>query len=59
MTTTCPVFLSVKEVAQVLKVSQNTAYDYVRSGQLPSIRVGRQIRIPAGALDSLASVRSI
>lgn len=59
MTTTCPVFLSVKEVAQVLKVSQNTAYTYVRSGQLPSIRVGRQIRIPAGALDSLASVRNI
>ena len=36
-----PPVLSVKQVAEILAVSQNTAYALVRSGQIHSIRVGR------------------
>ena len=41
-----PPVLSVKQVAEILAVSQNTAYALVRSGQIHSIRVGRSYRIP-------------
>ena len=40
-----PPVLSVKQVAEILAVSQNTAYVLVRSKQIQSIRVGRSYRI--------------
>ena len=45
-----PPVLSVKQVAEILAVSQNTAYALVRSGQVHSIRVGRSYRIPLDAI---------
>ncbi len=46
-----PLALSVPQVAQLLGVGINTTYDLVRSKQLRSIRVGRQIRVPRSALE--------
>ena len=40
-----PPVLSVKQVAEILAVSLNTAYVLVRSKQIQSIRVGRSYRI--------------
>lgn len=48
-----PLVLSVEEVADVICVSRNTAYDLVRSGQIRSVRVGRQIRIPKDAIKDI------
>ena len=45
-----PLTLPVEEAGQVLRVGRNTAYDLVRCGQLRSIKVGKQIRIPKQAL---------
>ena len=45
-----PLVLHVKELAEVLAISQNTAYALVRSGQIRSIRTGRIYRIPKDAL---------
>lgn len=45
-----PLVLHVKELAQYLSVSRNTAYALVRSGQIRSIRVGRCYLIPREAL---------
>lgn len=45
-----PLVLHVKELAEVLSISQNTAYALVRSGQIRSIRTGRIYRIPKDAL---------
>lgn len=45
-----PLTLTVEEAGQVLRVGRNTAYDLVRCGQLRSIKVGKQIRIPKQAL---------
>ena len=39
------------EVAEILGVSRTTAYDLIRSGDLPAIRVRGHLRVP------LASVR--
>ena len=48
--TNYPPVLSVKQVAEILAVSQNTAYEIVRSKQIHSIRVGRSYRIPLDAV---------
>jgi excisionase family DNA binding protein len=47
--------LTVEEVADALRISRNTAYTGVRCGHIPSIRIGRQYRIPAQALEKLVS----
>ncbi len=41
-----PLTLRVEDLMPILKIGRNTAYELVRSGQMKSIRVGRQIRIP-------------
>ena len=41
-----PVVLTVEDLMSVLCVGRNTAYDLVRSGQVKSLRIGKQIRIP-------------
>ena len=40
-----PVMMTVEEFGSFLRVSRNTAYAYVRSGIVPTVKVGRQIRI--------------
>lgn len=45
-----PLVLTVNQLADILGIGRNTAYGIVRSGQIPSVRVGRQIRISRGAL---------
>lgn len=40
-----PLTLRVEELMPILDIGRNTAYELVRSGQIRSIRIGRQIRI--------------
>ena len=42
--------LTVEETAKFLRISRGSAYEGVRLGQIPSIRVGRRILIPRAAL---------
>ncbi|WP_242145379.1 MULTISPECIES: helix-turn-helix transcriptional regulator [unclassified Bacillus cereus group] len=42
---------TTEEVAKQLKVSKLTVYDLIKKGELPSYRVGRQMRIDAGDLE--------
>ena len=42
--------LSVVEAARLLGISKNTAYDLVRNGRLPHVRLGSRIRIPRQSL---------
>ena len=48
--------LTVAEAAACLGISRNTAYDAVRRGTVPSIRVGRRILIPTQALEALLAM---
>ncbi len=41
-----PVVLTISEVAPLLNVGRNTVTELVRSGQIKSIRIGAQYRIP-------------
>jgi excisionase family DNA binding protein len=52
-------FLTVSEVAGVMRVSKMTVYRLLHSGELPGVRVGRSFRVPADALDTyLRSART-
>ncbi len=39
-------FLTVAEVASIMRVSKMTVYRLVHSGELEAIRVGRSFRVP-------------
>lgn len=43
-------FLTVAEVATIMRVSKMTVYRMVHSGALPAIRVGRSYRVPERAV---------
>ncbi|HKE52697.1 MAG TPA: helix-turn-helix domain-containing protein [Actinomycetes bacterium] len=43
-------FLTVAEVAAVMRVSKMTVYRLVHSGELPAVRVGRSFRVPEQAV---------
>ena len=39
-------FLTVAEVASIMRVSKMTVYRLVHAGDLPAVRVGRSFRVP-------------
>jgi excisionase family DNA binding protein len=43
-------FLTVAEVATVMRVSKMTVYRLVHGGELPAVRVGRSFRVPEQAV---------
>lgn len=44
--------LTIAEVANVLRVSKMTIYRLVHDGQIPSMRIGKSLRVPVSALDA-------
>lgn len=43
-----PVMMTVEEFGKLMRISRNTAYAFVREGLVPTVKVGRQIRIYRG-----------
>ncbi len=43
-------FLTVAEVASLMRVSKMTVYRLVHGGTLPAVRVGRSFRVPEQAV---------
>lgn len=54
-----PLALRVEDLMSILGIGRNTAYELVRSGQIRSIKVGKQIRIPKEALREYLSGKEI
>jgi excisionase family DNA binding protein len=48
-----PRVYSVEEAAEVLRIGRTAAYDAVRRGEIPAVRIGRSLRIPCDALTRL------
>lgn len=44
-------FLTVAEVAAMMRVSKMTVYRLVHGGELPAARVGRSFRVPRHAVE--------
>ena len=42
--------LRAQEVATVLSLSRSKVFQLIASGELPAVRIGRSVRVPAQAL---------
>ena len=49
---------SVAEAANLLGISRNLAYDLVREGRLPHIRLGRRVLVPRFALEQWVAMEA-
>lgn len=47
--------ISVEEAAKVLGIGRNLAYDRVKTGEIPAIKIGRRLLVPRAALEKLLS----
>jgi excisionase family DNA binding protein len=45
--------LTVEETARVLGIGRQLAYDRVKTGEIPVIKVGRRLLVPRRALEKL------
>ena len=50
-------FLTVAEVARVLRISNMTVYRLISSGQLPAVRVGKSYRLREEDVDRYLAER--
>jgi excisionase family DNA binding protein len=44
--------LTVDDAAKLLDISRSLAYEWVKNGTLPTIRVGNAVRVPRRALEA-------
>jgi excisionase family DNA binding protein len=52
-------FLTVAEVADMMRVSTMTVYRLVKSGELPAVRFGRSYRIPETAVAAAVELPNV
>lgn len=45
--------ITVEEAARVLGISRGSAYEAVRRGQLPTIRIGKRLIVPVASLERM------
>ena len=50
--------MTVEEAGVALGISRSHAYQLVRQGELPSLRLGRRVVVPIAALEALVEVAS-
>lgn len=48
---TIPVYYTVKEVSEMLKVTSRTVTNWITSGKLKSVKAGKAVRISQDAID--------
>jgi len=46
-------YYTCKEVAEILKLSLETIWDWARTGKLSAVKIGRSYRIPKETVDQL------
>ena len=45
--------LSVEEAAKLLGIGRNLAYEKVKTGEIPAIKIGKRLLVPKKALEKL------
>jgi excisionase family DNA binding protein len=45
--------LTIEEAASLLRIGRSAAYAAARSGEIPTIRVGRSLRVPCHRLEAM------
>lgn len=51
-----PLLVAVPDAARLLGIGLTFAWELVRSGDLPSVKLGRRVLVPRAALERLASM---
>lgn len=54
MTDTGPIFYTVREVAEILRVDATTVYRSIRANAFPAIRIRSRYVVPASAVIAMA-----
>jgi excisionase family DNA binding protein len=50
--------VTVEEAAQLLGIGRQSAYQAARSGELPTIRLGRRLLVPRSQLDAMLGIQN-
>jgi excisionase family DNA binding protein len=50
--------LKVEEAAELMSVGRSKAYELIRTGELPHLRIGRSVRVPVGPLEKWINERA-
>jgi excisionase family DNA binding protein len=58
MTNTEEHVLTVEEAARLLRIGRSQAYAAARTGELPTIRIGRSLRVPRHRLEQLLGAQN-
>ena len=45
--------LTVEEAAQFLRISRQSAYQAVRAGEIPTVKIGRRLLVPRRRLEQM------
>lgn len=53
-----PAIMTVPEAARFLKIGRTAAYEAIRTGQLPALRLGRKLRVSRAAVQQALLVRT-
>jgi len=53
-----PLLLAVPDAARLLGIGPTFAWELVRAGDLPSVKLGRRVLVPRAALERLAAVHT-
>jgi len=48
-----PKTVNVEEAGQILGIGRNSAYEAVRRGEIPVIKIGKLLRVPVVALERM------
>lgn len=58
MTNDTTTVLTVEEAAKLLRIGRTAAYEAVKRGEIPSVQIGRSLRIPRAALERMLAQAS-
>ena len=53
-----PLLLSLEETARLLQISRGKAYAMAKAGELPTVRMGRSVRVPRVRLEAWLDERT-
>ena len=48
-----PTVLTITETAKILRIGRNSAYEAARTGEIPTIKIGKRLLAPRYALEHL------
>ncbi len=51
--------ITVDEAAKALGIGRNTAYEAVRRGEIPSIKIGKRLLVPVVALERMLTDEAV